>query len=104
MTFRVGQKVVCVLPNEKQHRKWGRDYPDYLGVYTVRRIVCGYGDPFLLLREVKNPIVSLQYAGKYVGRGEQGFGAKYFRPVQEQGMSILRSIAANPKQKIREDA
>lgn len=104
MTFRIGQKVVCVLPNEKQHRRCGREYPDYLGVYTVRRVVCVYDDQFLLLREVKNPMVPRGHKGKYIGKGEQGFGAKYFRPVQEQGMSILRAIAANPKLNIREDA
>lgn len=92
MTFRVGQKVVCV-----KRDPWvviggplEGSYPDpvYGEIVTVASIN-QYGQHTCLALEEYMPT-------------KQDFAAIYFRPVQEQGMSILRSIAANPKQKIRE--
>ncbi|WNV09994.1 hypothetical protein [Tardiphaga sp. 709] len=93
MTFRVGQKVVCVaqcrakLPCEVMPRM-GQ-------IYTIRSI-CDYDDgiPGLLFAEIRNP--ELHYAD---GFGECDFNALKFRPVveRETDISVFHEILRTTK-------
>lgn len=101
--FYVGQKVVCVddrplipeyLPDPALY---SGDSDDMDGltrgvVYTVRGSIDFYGAPCLALVELPRGTDSS-------GR-EIGFHVNRFRPLQEQGMSILRAILADPKKEL----
>lgn len=82
MTFRVGQKVVCVdacfveVPN----------IPTLGAVYTIREIFVNFGCPIrggcgVYVEEITNPIH--QISGM-----EYGFYSFHFRPIVERKTSI----------------
>lgn len=100
MAFHVGQKVVCVkaFPG-------GVNLPSLVegGIHVVDGIEVGnyvFGvlvDPDivgLLLVGVNHP------AHPFLPGRHFSYGSDLFRPLQEQGMSILRAIAANPKREL----
>lgn len=81
MTFRVGQKVVCIL----RHPNPFPDaiYPDLGPVYTIREInEWSYGT-LVMLNEIDNS----HLVGK-LGRLEPGFIASAFRPIVERKADI----------------
>jgi len=96
MTFRVGQKVVCIDDAPDAQRRW----VFVRGVLKAgRTYTCAgpgsktYHDvPTIVLEEVENDL--------------RAFRASRFRPAIERstqtGMAILKKIAANPTKKIRE--
>ena len=92
MTFRVGQKVVYVRRGA---------VPAYMPKLVVNDI---YEVTKTAVSSVsgKQLVMVNGYEPVSDGIAMRWYHAYDFRPVQEQGMSILRSIAANPKQKIRE--
>jgi hypothetical protein len=89
MTFRVGQKVVCVsdhacddprlLPGGEYVPNW----PSVGAVYTVRGLRDGPVRPHLLLEEVINP-------ERFFAEGvyEMGWNPTRFRPVVERKTDI----------------
>ena len=84
MTFRVGQKVVCIDNSMAPGlQRWhGQTYPEIGPVYTVRAIVLSSsGYECLLLAEIVNPIPDGY-------RGEGGFEAVRFRPIVERKTDI----------------
>lgn len=82
MTFRVGQKVVCI----RSDFKWKRTVPPNLPikgrVYTVRDILPTdeWGPPALRLIELINPIATFAY--------EPCFSFTRFRPIVSRKTSI----------------
>lgn len=113
MTFRVGQKVVCVNDDVDAFIIPTVSYADCTldgltkgEIYTIKGVIwCRLHQHWsVTLEEIDRGIneVVLESGAKY--REEGKYAAARFRPVQEQGMSILRAIAANPKQKITEAA
>lgn len=89
MTFRVGQKVVCV---ETWSPTAGQGYGDEVGpiegqIYTIRAIGCFNSSyPGMLLcrlHEIINPV--RDYAE---GRDEGAFGAFRFRPIVNRKTDI----------------
>jgi hypothetical protein len=102
MTFRVGQRVVCVkrdawtdalsqLPLEADN------FPVFGMVYTVRTIDAAHGNLYLRFEEIVNA------PRNYVnGLDECNFWAARFRPVKETDISIFTAmLAPTPKQKQR---
>ena len=76
MTFRVGQKVVCIRgPGSYPGASW----PVKGLVYTVRQINDWPAGAIILLEEINNSRF-MQELGNTI---EPGFGAKFFRPVTE---------------------
>ena len=95
MTFRIGQKVVCVddVPRAG-FDGWHPDcdIPQKGSVYTVREIgLTVYGDPGLKLEEIRCCVRSS--GNEHV---DTFYFAQRFRPVVERktetGMAILREI------------
>lgn len=89
MTFRVGQKVVCV--NGVFDRTWDvvPNRPVAKQVYTVRALaVCTFGihvdTPCILLHEVRNSIDLWEIGGAF----ESPFWIGRFRPVVERKTDI----------------
>lgn len=76
MTFRVGQKVVCVNDKPMFGWLWTNDKPEIGTVYTVARVIAGrYGSyQSLLLVEICND--------------DLGYRAERFRPVVERKTDI----------------
>lgn len=83
MTFRVGQKVVCVRDDWVNRGKYGLLVPDKGNVYTIRGFQ--YHGEFigLFFFEIKNEIGN--WEGCIV---EPSFGIRYFRPVDEKKTDI----------------
>ncbi len=76
MTFRVGQKVVCVRgPGSYPGCRW----PVKGIVYTVRQINDWPSGTIILLDEINNSHL-MNELGNTI---EPGFGARFFRPVTE---------------------
>lgn len=105
MTFHVGQKVVCVNDDLHAFVRNGFKYNNIPSgmkvgqVYTVRGIVDGQRlhpawqkDGVYLVEIVRSRFDA--------DPCEPPFAAARFRPVQDQGMSILRAILANPKREL----
>lgn len=111
MAFHVGQKVVCVnavvgafdSPEFLQAFKNSGDLDGLVEgqVYTIREVIPSdkyYDGQSVRLAEIyRGPSLAMDGA-------ETPFAAARFRPLQEQGMSILRAILADPKVKIKETA
>lgn len=84
MTFRVGQRVVCV--NSTRAGGYGDEvYPVEGRVYTVRGFLplpCDHG-PRIWLEEIKN-----KKRDYFEGLYEKAFGAERFRPIVERKTDI----------------
>jgi hypothetical protein len=79
MTFRVGQKVVCVDAAPRRGRRWVYDDPPVEGrVYTIEGIIDFEGEPNLILIEQKRDPRS----------DYEGYRACRFRPVVERKTDI----------------
>lgn len=116
MTFRIGQKVVCIGIDDwlPPHRVEGVAVPQIDGIYTIRNFVTAHtGDTCLRFDELRNaeyPFIE--------GMTEPGFRTKWFRPLIERkssteaGFSILDDIRkretldepVKPKTNAREQA
>lgn len=87
MTFRVGQKVVCV--NADRWPLWAKNscvLPVHGRVYTVRDIWSFSKGPVIYLDEIKNPACCVNDdSGALI---EPGFPALRFRPVVERKTDI----------------
>ena len=106
MTFRVGQKVVCVDDDWSRHPEWGRlqQRPVLNGIYTVRSVSPHWhegGGTGLLLVEVRNPEIDWSDGDTCECR----FPSRRFRPIVERKTDIseLKALLV-PGAKIREDA
>jgi len=98
MTFRVGQKVVCIddgddpgLPAGEQS-DWTPDERPIMGhIYTVRRCFIARGNLILHLDEIARSATAQETWGPDVG-----YGAFRFRPLAEKktdtGFAILEEI------------
>ena len=94
MAFHVGQRVVFIA---KRTKFAGLPSLKYGEVCEITKIsVSGISGKTVLLVNGCKP-------GKLNGY-EVWFDGEDFRPLQEQGMSILRAILADPKVKIKEPA
>lgn len=100
MTFRVGQKVVCI--NGAFSSEWDQigNKPVERGIYTVRAVtICTFGShvdvPCILLEEVKNPIKRWRDGSTM----ECPFAQKRFRPLVERktDISIFKAMLTNTK-------
>ena len=99
MTFKVGQKIVCVNAATGQFVVSGIRYRQGMDglkageIYTVRNCVPN-GNEFYW-GWVKGPMVWLQEIIRPTGLMgmEPGYAAARFVPVQETGMRMLRRIA-----------
>ena len=85
MTFRVGQKVVCIhQPKSAIAKQWmelGANYPSKNSIYTIRDIVSfPDGSSGFLLQELWND--HLGY------KPEPAFDACHFRPIVERKTDI----------------
>lgn len=84
MTFRVGQKVVCIRKDAWEGGYQDETDPIYGHVYTIREIVdYPHGPVGLLLVEIVNP--PRHYAE---GFHECDFQSPNFRPVVERNTDI----------------
>ena len=98
MAFHVGQSVLCI--DDKAQITIAGEKPVKSGeTYTIRRIHPDVRDGMhgLYLEEIVNP------HNPFLDE-ENCYKSCRFRPIQEQGMSILRAILADPKVKIKETA
>jgi hypothetical protein len=106
MTFRVGQRVVCVdddFPEEYFYGDGTPNLPYSGGVYTVRDLCMwsfnGDTHPGIYLEEVVNP--ERRWI-RPIAIAEHPFWAGRFRPVKETDISIFTAmLAPTPKQKQR---
>lgn len=102
MTFRVGQKVVCV--KEFPHGVWADCKPPRENrVYTIRAIrncTIAWGVEFLLFEIVNAKRMTV------AGYGEPSYHQERFRPVVEGGtdIAIFKKALIPSGRKIREDA
>lgn len=106
MTFRVGQKVVCIKrgPWKKMHaREIGPTYGDIL---TIRGITDDRHGVYLRFYEIRNPPVSTDPDTGCLD--EAKFNAKGFRPLIERptdtGFAILKRLEIPSDRKIKERA
>lgn len=85
MTFRVGQKVVCIdEPRASQKAMWpNSNWPSKANVYTIRAINVWPDNTLLRLEEVDN-----RHLEGVLSSIEPGFPAKHFRPVVERKTDI----------------
>ena len=92
MTFRVGQKVVCIKRGPWTHRDTGEVCPNYGDVLTIRAIDISPKGMFLRFVEIVNK--PRQYTDSF---GEANFWAPRFRPAVEASTDIseLREIVAD---------
>lgn len=89
MTFRVGQKVVCIKPmsewTKDAHALGGFPFrPALNAVYTIRAVRLVFGHPYLYLQEIHNP----QNNWSEIGFAEPPFWAGMFRPIVERKTDI----------------
>jgi hypothetical protein len=94
MTFRIGQKVVCIKQGSWTALSLGEVGPSYGDVLTIRRIDDDAGETYFRFTEIMNPQDgSVDKNGNY---SEARFWSARFRPVVERktktGMAILREI------------
>lgn len=79
MTFRIGQKAVCIAPGKSN---WAGTNQCVVGsIYTVRQIHIRLGECGILLEEITNPPWSFDGL-------ECGFRASRFRPLVERKTDI----------------
>jgi len=103
MTFRVGQKVVCVDVSGWPASGGRYTYPQRGKVYTVREILCDAdGDRNIRVAEIKNPMGICIATGDFA---EAFFLAHRFRPIvsRKTDISALKALLV-PGAKIRETA
>lgn len=94
MTFRVGQKVVCV-ENQFEDPYPGDIVPVRGEVYTIRALEPGCENPsetYVLLEEIVNP-PNYFVQGGY---GELSWDAEAFRPVKTTSIAIFRAMLVSP--------
>jgi hypothetical protein len=88
MTFRVGQKVVCVEdgPTFQPGKMWSMlsSYPVIHGVYTIRDVLLAFSCQYVRLVEVSNP----RDNWIPIGYAEPCFWHALFRPVVERKTDI----------------
>lgn len=89
MTFRVGQRVVCISDGTTAMRKFpGSQYPLKNNVYTIATINDWPSGTLLTFCEMDNR----NFIGKTVNGVfctiEPGFGARHFRPLTERKTDI----------------
>lgn len=100
MTFRVGQKVACLIaPSDKLKREYPEAvWPVKDGVYTIRSMFPYKDRTLLRFLELNNSHSTCE------GR-ERGFNSKYFAPIvsRKTDISALKALLV-PGAKIREDA
>jgi hypothetical protein len=100
MTFRVGQKVACLIePSDKIKREYpGAVWPVKDGVYTIRSMFQFKGKTLLRFLELDN-------SGSTWNGIERGFHSKYFAPIvsRKTDISALKALLV-PGAKIRETA
>jgi hypothetical protein len=85
VTFRVGQKVVCILNKPWRPQPNLVQTPFYNMVYTVAEIRVSGEDVGLRLFEIRNPPVRITNTGKVV---EPAFDAAQFRPLVSRDADI----------------
>jgi hypothetical protein len=85
MTFRVGQKVVCVVAFDDMARSWGFSGPAKGSVYTIREFDDRGDAPALRLVEIVNPPCKHRNISEPI---EPGFAVTGFRPVVERKTDI----------------
>lgn len=90
MTFRVGQRVVCVNPDGTHERV---DYKELVkgAIYTVSGLgFCEkYNHTTLLLDEIPFRVVFRNCTNEVIGsRDDVGFGAHRFRPLTDTKTSV----------------
>ncbi len=89
MTFRVGQKVVCVVDQGEWNTKLVATkitLPVKNGIYTIREIYQGVtktGECYVTLNEIVNPKV-----WHIFGKEEHRFFSEAFRPIVENKTDI----------------
>lgn len=83
MTFRIGQKVVCVRHHKNEHTE-SFIRPEIGGVYTVSGDTLAYGEQYLFLKEIKNAPVKW----RDLGTSELPFWCGQFRPLVERKTDI----------------
>lgn len=90
MTFRVGQRVVCV--DDTIARGYGdENYPKRGDIYTIRAIMpflSECGEAMFLLHEVTNSVRDYRTDDYSLVRTEKPFGARRFRPLIERKTDI----------------
>ncbi|HQR14200.1 MAG TPA: hypothetical protein PLZ37_06525 [Nitrospira sp.] len=95
MTFRVGMKVTMISPWPPVHNLFGDIFTEFGIVYTVREVLMVAATPAIYVAEIHNPP---HYWAK-VGKMEQPFPARNFRPVQERKTDIsIFTAMLNPSQ------
>jgi hypothetical protein len=90
MTFRVGQKVVCIRHRDGAGRP-GANYPKVGPIYTVRSINDGPKGAIICLEEIDNAHLIPAH-----GPIEPGFIASAFRPIVENKKPISFTMGADP--------
>lgn len=85
MTFRVGQKVECIVHWPQSRRRADAIYAEKGEVYTIRGFCPGTdGVTRLYLQEIRNDPMYCTALGTI----EFGFNAKHFRPIVERKTDI----------------
>lgn len=99
MTFRVGQKVVCIRNRWFTRPYKGEVFPSLGEVYTIRALVdYGYGPLGLQFFEIRNP--------KYYRSEDCDFRADNFRPVvaRKTDISIFTAMLNHSQQGVSDAA
>jgi hypothetical protein len=94
MSFRVGQKVVCVDDNWGTNRCPGEVLPVKRSVYTIRGFEdCDATDPrpAIWLEEIVNPVRH---------DGEVSFVTTHFRPAQKFDISIFTAMLTKAPERV----
>ena len=112
-SFRVGQKVVCVMNEGAAPDGYFPltpvTVPEVGTVYTVRQVSIGVVGriPCVKLVEIPDQLVDV-LVGNVIKQGDVVFHAFIFRPVvdrgTEKGMSILRDLLNKQSQPARVEA
>lgn len=96
MTFRVGQKVVCIGVAKPEIRKaWvaiGATYPELHEVYTIREIIPYKGSEVFLLKEISNAgLIGIEGLSR-----EPAYEKRYFRPAVFPKVEVSFTTGADP--------
>jgi hypothetical protein len=89
MTFRVGQKVVCIRHRDGAGRP-GANYPKVGPIYTVRSINDEPKGAIICLEEIDNAHLRPWHGS------EPGFIASAFRPIVEDKKRVSFTLGADP--------
>ena len=89
MTFRVGQKVVCIRHRDGAGRP-GANYPKVGPIYTVRSINDEPKGAIICLEEIDNAHLRPWHGS------EPGFIASAFRPIVEDKKRVSFTMGADP--------